>query len=57
MKTEKHFVLTTEEKKLLRACATGIECDQDCSGCPFETKNDPYFDCMLEKLGDIAERD
>ena len=57
MKTEKYFVLTEEERKLLRACATGIKCDQDCRDCPFELKNDLHFDCLLEKLGDIASND
>ena len=57
MRIEKHFVLTDEERKLLRACAEGIKCEQDCRDCPFELKHDPHFDCLLEKLGDIAEND
>ena len=57
MRIEKHFVLTEEEKDLLRACAEGIKCDCDCLDCPFELKNDPHFDCMLEKLSDIASND
>lgn len=57
MRIEKHFILTEEEKKLLRACAEGIKCEQDCRDCPFELKHDPHFDCLLEKLGDIAEND
>ena len=57
MRIEKHFVLTDEERALLRACAEGIKCDCDCLDCPFELKNDPHFDCMLEKLSDIASND
>ena len=57
MRIEKHFVLTDKERELLRACAEGIKCEQDCRDCPFETKNDPHFDCLLEKLGDIAKND
>ena len=57
MRIEKHFVLTDEEKDLLRACAEGIKCEQDCRDCPFELKHDRFFDCMLEKLRDIASND
>ena len=57
MRIEKHFVLTDEEKDLLRACAEGIQCEQDCRDCPFELTNNPYFDCMLEKMSDIASND
>jgi hypothetical protein len=57
MRIEKHFVLTEDEKDLLRACAEGIKCDCDCRDCPFELKGDPHFDCLLEKLGDIASND
>lgn len=57
MRIEKHFVLTDKERDLLRACAEGIKCEQDCRDCPFELKGDRFFDCMLEKLSDIASND
>lgn len=57
MKIEKHFILTDKERELLKACVKGIECDCDCRDCPFELTNDLHFNCMLEKLDDIADND
>ena len=34
-----------------------FDCEQDCRDCPFELKGDRFFDCMLEKLRDIASND